>query len=100
MFRDSVQVRSSRNQIHETILFSFSIFFDTISADEADVVYGKFSNKLTFDLQQGRITKISTTPMRIPEMLRVYIGLHFLGESVHIVLTDEELKEKKYIILK
>ena len=32
--------------------------------------------------------------MRIPEMLRLCRSLHFHGNSVHVVLTDEKLKKQ------
>ena len=82
--------------IRDNILFSFSISFDTISEDGVDTVYGNVSDKLAFALQKDRRTKISATPMRIHEMLRVCRGLHFHGDSAHGVLTDEKLK-KKYV---
>jgi hypothetical protein len=93
MFRDKVQVPSSRTQISETIFCFLSTFFDTISEEGADRVNGNFGDKLTVALQQDRRTKISATPM-ITEILRVCRGLHFHGDSVRIALTGEKLNKK------
>jgi hypothetical protein len=67
-----------------------------ISEDGANTLYTNVDDKPTFALQQERKAKISRTPLRIPEILRVCRGRLFHGNSVRILLIDQKINKKLY----